>query len=84
MQLCICEEGKDVFKKDSGSRKIGKLSKRFVQSHLKAGEFGGAGGSGGGDSVRGGGIGDISRDVEGQFGHCGEEKEKLEGEGSVR
>ena len=64
VQVSIGEERKDVFEKDARGGEVGKLSKRAVQSHFETGEFGGAGGSGGGESVRGGGIGDVLRGVE--------------------
>ncbi len=75
----IGENRKDVFEENSGGREVRKLAQRRAQLYLKTGEFGGAGGSGGGvfgDLGGGGGIGGCGR---GLLGH-GERKRKEEEE----
>lgn len=59
MQRGIGEDGEDVFEEDTRGREVGELAQGRTQSYLKTGEFGGAGGMGGGLSgdLGGGGIG---------------------------
>lgn len=60
MECGVGENGQDILKQDAWRREIRKLAQRRTQFHLKTGEFGGAGGRGGGvpgDLGGGGGIG---------------------------
>lgn len=70
MQRGIGEDGEDVFEEDTRGRKVGELAQGRAQSYLKTGEFGGAGGMGGGLSgdLGGGGIGSgrLGHDEEGR------------------
>lgn len=68
MQRGVGEYGEDVFEEDTRGREVGELAQGRAQSYLKTGEFGGAGGMGGGLSgdLGGGGIGS------GGLGHNGE------------
>ena len=44
----VCEDGQDILEQDTWRREIRELAQRRAQLHLKTGEFGGAGGRGGG------------------------------------
>jgi hypothetical protein len=46
VQLRIGEDGKDIFEQNTWRREVWKLSDGGVESYLKIGEFGGAGGGG--------------------------------------
>lgn len=59
MQEGVCEYGEDIFEENALLREIGKLTDGAAESHLKTGEFGGAGGGSGGDPGRSGGDGGI-------------------------
>jgi hypothetical protein len=69
----IGEDGEDIFEEDAGGREVRKLAQRSAQLYLKTGEFGGAGGSGGGVSGDLGGGGGIGGCGSGMLGH-GERK----------
>ncbi|KKA20587.1 hypothetical protein T310_5400 [Rasamsonia emersonii CBS 393.64] len=57
MQGGIREDGQDILEQDSGRGEVRKLAQRSAESYLKTGEFGGAGGIGGGLSGDLGGCG---------------------------
>lgn len=50
----IAEKRHDVFEEDPGGGKVGELAKGGFERYFKTGEFGGTGGSGGGESSLGG------------------------------
>lgn len=77
MEGWVGEEGQDIFEENARFREIGELTKSSAKSYLKTGEFGGAGGMGGGVSgLFGGGGGILSRVL---LGHA-ERKRKHDGE----
>lgn len=85
----IREHGHDVLEQDARLGEVRKLAQGIAQSYLKTGEFGGAGGMGGGlsgDLGGGGGIWIVGRRIgRGRLGHAGERKgrrEKRGGEGA--
>lgn len=60
VQHGISEDREDIFEQDTGGREVGELAQGLAQLYFKTGEFGGAGGRGGGlsgDLGGGGGIG---------------------------
>lgn len=76
MEGGVGEDGEDVFEEDARRGEVGELAKSGAKFYLKTGEFGGAGGMGGGlsgDLGGGGGIGRGSR-----LGHGGKEIRKEE------
>ena len=83
VQRRIDEDGQDIFEQDTRRREVGELAQGGSKPYLKTGEFGGAGGIGGGVSGDFGGVGigdNRSRRVNrGLLGHD-EEKEKKRGE----
>ena len=54
----VGEEGQDVDELDTGDGEVGELAERGFEAYLLTGEFGGAGGMGGGLGLRsrGGGM----------------------------
>lgn len=50
----IAEKWHDIFEKDPWGGKVGKLAEGGLEGYFKTGEFGGTGGSGGGESSLGG------------------------------
>jgi hypothetical protein len=56
VQLGVGEEREDIYKVDTSDRKVGEVTEGAVQSYLPLGEFGGAGGIGGGE-------GELSRGI---------------------
>lgn len=70
MQRGVGEDGQDIFEEDSGRREVRELAQSRAQFYFKTGEFGGAGGMGGGLSGDlGGGIGSLSGLAGGGLGH---------------
>jgi hypothetical protein len=61
VQSVVGENRKDIFEQDTRGREIRKLAQGSAQLYLKTGEFGGAGGIGGGVSGDLGGVGGIGR-----------------------
>lgn len=59
----VCKDREDVFEEDSRRREVWELAEGRTESYFKTGEFGGAGGMGGGLSgvLGGGGIWFITR-----------------------
>lgn len=51
----VREDGHDILEQDARGGEVGELAQRIAQSYFKTGEFGGAGGMGGGLSDLGGG-----------------------------
>lgn len=76
VQGWVGEEGQDIFEENAWFREIGELTKSSSKSYLKTGEFGGAGGMGGGVSGLFGGGGGILCGV--LLGHA-ERKRKHDG-----
>lgn len=80
MKRRVCKDRQYVFEEDSGRREVWELAEGRTESYLKTGEFGGAGGMGGGLSgvLGGGGIWLISRRMfRSRKGH--DEERKREG-----
>lgn len=73
MQRRIGEDRKDILEQDSGRGEIRELAQGGAKSYLKTGEFGGAGGIGGGESDFGG--------IWESGGHDDRKEEKKEGGG---
>lgn len=73
MQRRIGEDGQDILEQNSRRGEIRELAQGGAQSYLKTGEFGGAGGIGGGESDFGG--------IWESGGHYEEGREKRRGRG---
>lgn len=50
----VCEDGQDVLEQDAGGGEVGELAQGGLELYFKIGEFGGGGGTGGGESSLGG------------------------------
>jgi hypothetical protein len=74
MQSRVGENRQDIFEQNSRRREVGELAQSGAQAYFKIGEFGGAGGRGGGLSDLGGGIRLLGR-AAGWLRH-GEKKEE--------
>lgn len=77
MKRSICKDREDIFEENSRRREVWELAEGPTKSYLKTGEFGGAGGMGGGLSgvLGGGGIRFITRRMfRGRMGHDEERK----------
>ena len=53
-QAGVCEDGQNVLEQDARGGEVGELAQRALELYFKIGEFGGGGGTGGGESSLGG------------------------------